>query len=57
WFKYTRKKFGEGQRIFNMAPLHHHYQKAGMPEAKIVTRFWIVGLLLAVLTILTLKIR
>ncbi|MDA3866278.1 MAG: phospho-N-acetylmuramoyl-pentapeptide-transferase [Salinivirgaceae bacterium] len=57
WFKYTRRKFGQGRRIFNMAPLHHHYQKAGMPEAKIVTRFWIVGLLLAVVTILTLKIR
>ncbi len=57
WFKYTRKKFGAGRRIFKMAPLHHHYQKLGMPEAKIVTRFWIVGLLLAVITILTLKIR
>ena len=57
WFKYTRKKFGAGRRIFKMAPLHHHYQKSGMPEAKIVTRFWIIGLLLAVITILTLKIR
>lgn len=57
WFKYTRKKFGIGRRIFRMAPLHHHYQKSGMPEAKIVTRFWIIGLLLAVITILTLKIR
>lgn len=57
WFKYTRKKFGAGRRIFRMAPLHHHYQKLGMPEAKIVTRFWIIGLLLAVITILTLKIR
>ena len=57
YFKYTRKKFGEGRRIFRMAPLHHHYQMKGYPEAKIVTRFWIVGILLAVLTIVTLKIR
>ena len=57
WFKYTKKKFGVGRRIFRMAPLHHHYQKSGMPEAKIVTRFWIIGLLLAVIAILTLKIR
>ncbi|NNE55274.1 MAG: phospho-N-acetylmuramoyl-pentapeptide-transferase [Flavobacteriales bacterium] len=57
YFKYTKKRFGEGRRIFRMAPLHHHYQKLGMHEAKIVSRFWIVGLLLAVLTIVTLKIR
>ena len=57
YFKYTKKRYGEGKRILLMAPLHHHYQKKGMPETKIVTRFWIVGLLLAVLTILTLKIR
>jgi phospho-N-acetylmuramoyl-pentapeptide-transferase len=57
YFKYTKKRFGEGRRIFKMAPLHHHYQKLGLPEAKIVTRFWIIGLLLAVITILTLKIR
>ena len=57
YFKYTRKKYGEGRRIFLMSPLHHHYQKMGMHESKIVTRFWIVGILLAVLTILTLKIR
>jgi phospho-N-acetylmuramoyl-pentapeptide-transferase len=57
WFKYTRKRFGEGRRIFRMAPLHHHYQKLGYPEPKIVTRFWIVGILLAVITIVTLKIR
>ena len=57
WFKYTRKKYGEGRRIFKMAPLHHHYQKLGYPEPKIVTRFWIVGIMLAVLTIITLKIR
>jgi phospho-N-acetylmuramoyl-pentapeptide-transferase len=57
YFKYTRKKYGQGRRIFLMSPLHHHYQKAGLPEAKIVTRFWIVGILLAILTIMTLKIR
>ncbi len=57
YFKYTKKKYGEGRRIFKMSPLHHHYQKKGMSEPKIVTRFWIVGILLAVLTILTLKIR
>jgi len=57
WFKYTRKRFGEGRRIFRMSPLHHHYQKAGFHESKIVTRFWIVGIFLAVLTIITLKIR
>ena len=57
YFKYTKKKFGEGRRIFLMSPLHHHYQKLGMHESKIVSRFWIVGILLAVLTIVTLKIR
>jgi phospho-N-acetylmuramoyl-pentapeptide-transferase len=57
WFKYTRKKFGEGKRIFKMAPIHHHFQKLGYTEPKIVTRFWIVGIMLAVLTIITLKIR
>ena len=68
WFKYTKKKYGEGRRIFKMAPLHHHYQKEGvpaliqlpkkaLPEAKIVTRFWIVGMILAVITIALLKIR
>jgi len=57
YFKYTKKKFGEGRRIFLMSPLHHHFQKKGYPEAKIVTRFWIVGILLAVITIVTLKIR
>ncbi|RZT91242.1 phospho-N-acetylmuramoyl-pentapeptide-transferase [Ancylomarina subtilis] len=57
WFKYTKKKFGEGRRIFRMAPLHHHYQLKGYPEAKIVTRFWIIGIFLAVITIVTLKIR
>ncbi len=57
YFKYTRKKYGEGRRVFLMAPLHHHYQKKGMHEAKIVTRFWIVGIILAVLSIVTLKLR
>ena len=57
YFKYTRKKFGEGKRIFKMSPLHHHYQKSGYHESKIVTRFWIVGIMLAVLTIVTLKLR
>lgn len=57
YFKYTKKKFGEGRRIFLMAPLHHHYQKKGQPEAKIVTRFWLVGIILAMLTVLTLKVR
>ena len=57
WFKYTRKKYGEGRRIFKMSPLHHHYQKSGYHESKIVTRFWIIGILLAILSIVTLKIR
>ncbi|HEY4785838.1 MAG TPA: phospho-N-acetylmuramoyl-pentapeptide-transferase, partial [Bacteroidales bacterium] len=57
YFKYTKKKYGEGRRIFKMSPLHHHYQMKGYPEAKIVTRFWIIGIILAVLTIVTLKIR
>ncbi|MBO5808145.1 MAG: phospho-N-acetylmuramoyl-pentapeptide-transferase [Bacteroidales bacterium] len=68
WFKYTKKKYGEGRRIFRMAPLHHHYQKEGipaliqkpakaLPEAKIVSRFWIVGIILAVITIALLKVR
>jgi phospho-N-acetylmuramoyl-pentapeptide-transferase len=57
YFKYTRKKYGEGRRIFLMSPLHHHYQKKNIPEAKIVTRFWIVGILLAIITLATLKLR
>lgn len=57
YFKYTKKKFGEGRRIFKMSPLHHHYQKSGYHESKIVTRFWIVGIMLAVITIVTLKLR
>ncbi|WP_462251130.1 phospho-N-acetylmuramoyl-pentapeptide-transferase [Ekhidna sp.] len=57
YFRYTKKKFGEGRRIFLMSPLHHHYQKKGIHEAKIVGRFWIVGILLAIFTLATLKIR
>lgn len=57
WFKYTKKKYGEGQRIFKMSPLHHHYQKGGYHESKIATRFWIIGILLAIVSIVTLKIR
>lgn len=57
YFKFTKSRFGEGRRIFLMAPLHHHYQKKGLHEAKIVSRFWIVGILLAVITIVTLKLR
>jgi phospho-N-acetylmuramoyl-pentapeptide-transferase len=57
YFKYTKKKFGKGTRILKMSPLHHHFQKSGYHESKIVTRFWIVGVLLAVLTIVTLKLR
>jgi len=57
YFKYTKRRYGEGRRIFLMAPLHHHYQKKGYPEAKIVTRFWIVGIILAVMAVATLKMR
>ena len=57
WFRHTKRKEGEGRRIFRMAPLHHHYQKGGLPESKITARFWIVGILLAVITIVTLKVR
>jgi phospho-N-acetylmuramoyl-pentapeptide-transferase len=57
YFKYTKRRLGEGKRIFLMAPLHHHYQKKGYHESKIVTRFWIIGILLAIVTIVTLKVR
>jgi len=57
WFKHTKRKYGEGRRVFLMSPIHHHYQKKGYPEPKIVTRFWIVGIMLAVFTVVTLKIR
>jgi phospho-N-acetylmuramoyl-pentapeptide-transferase len=57
YFKYTKKKHGEGRRIFLMSPLHHHYQKKGIHESKIVNRFWIVGILLAILTVATLKLQ
>lgn len=57
YFKYTKKRYGEGRRIFLMSPLHHHYQKKGYHEAKIVTRFWIIGIMLAIITFVTLKLR
>jgi phospho-N-acetylmuramoyl-pentapeptide-transferase len=57
YFKYTRRKYGEGRRIFKMSPLHHHYQKLGYHESKIVSRFWIVGIMLAILSVVTLKLR
>jgi len=57
YFKYTKKRSGEGKRIFLMAPLHHHYQKKGLHESKIVSRFWIIGVMLAVISIITLKLR
>ncbi|MBQ4818429.1 phospho-N-acetylmuramoyl-pentapeptide-transferase [Aquimarina sp. MMG016] len=57
WFKYTRKKYGEGRRIFLMSPLHHHYQKKGIHESKIVARFWIIGIFLAIIAVVTLKVR
>ena len=57
WFKYTKKKYGEGRRIFKMSPLHHHFQKAGFHESKIVVRFWIIGIFLAIVTVVTLKLR
>ena len=57
YFKYTKKKYGKGVRVFKMAPLHHHFQKLGIHESKIVTRFWIIGIMLAILTIVTLKLR
>ncbi|MBT8231300.1 MAG: phospho-N-acetylmuramoyl-pentapeptide-transferase, partial [Bacteroidia bacterium] len=57
YFKYTKKKYGEGKRIFLMSPLHHHYQKKGYHEMKIVVRFWIIAILLAIFTIITLKLR
>jgi phospho-N-acetylmuramoyl-pentapeptide-transferase len=57
WFKITKKRFGEGRRVFLMAPLHHHYQKKGFHESKIVTRFWIICIMLAIITVITLKLR
>ena len=57
YFKYTRNKYGEGRRLFLMAPLHHHYQKKGIHETKIVARFWMVSILLAIMTLATLKLR
>nr|WP_321354900.1 phospho-N-acetylmuramoyl-pentapeptide-transferase [uncultured Draconibacterium sp.] len=57
WFKYTKRKYGEGRRVLLMSPIHHHFQKKGFPEPKIVTRFWIIGIILSVITIATLKMR
>ena len=57
YFKYTKKRYGEGKRVFLMSPLHHHYQKKGIPEARLVTRFWIIGIILAIITLITLKVR
>jgi len=57
WFKYTKRKYGEGRRLLRMSPLHHHYQKLGYHESKIVSRFWIIGIMLAVITLVTLKLR
>jgi phospho-N-acetylmuramoyl-pentapeptide-transferase len=57
WFKYTARRYGEGRRIFRMAPIHHHFEKLGWPETKVVVRFWILGILFAMLAFSTLKIR
>jgi phospho-N-acetylmuramoyl-pentapeptide-transferase len=57
WFKYTRKKYGEGRRLLRMAPLHHHFEKSGWPESKIIIRFWILGILCALLGLSTMKVR
>ena len=57
FFKYTKNKYGKGKRIFLMSPIHHHFQKKGYHESKIVVRFWIIGILLAILSLITLKIR
>jgi len=57
WFKFTARRYGQGRRIFRMSPLHHHFEKAGVPETKVVIRFWILGVLCALLALSTLKIR
>nr|GFD25840.1 phospho-N-acetylmuramoyl-pentapeptide-transferase homolog [Tanacetum cinerariifolium] len=57
WFKYTKRKYGEGRRLLRMSPLHHHFQKLGYHESKIVSRFWIIGIMLAIITLVTLKLR
>ncbi len=57
WFKYTRKRFGQGRRIFRMAPLHHHFEQLGWSESKVVVRFWIVGILCSLIALSTLKVR
>jgi phospho-N-acetylmuramoyl-pentapeptide-transferase len=57
YFKYTKKKYGEGKRVFLMTPIHHHFEKKGWPETKIVVRFWIIAILLGIISLLTLKLR
>ena len=57
WFKYTKKKYGEGRRIFRMAPVHHHFEKRGWPEPRVVIRFWIVSIILALVALASLKLR
>jgi phospho-N-acetylmuramoyl-pentapeptide-transferase len=57
WFKYTKQKYGKGRRVFLMAPIHHHFEKKGWPESKIVVRFWIIAVLLGIISLLTLKLR
>jgi len=57
WFKYTKRKYGEGRRVFLMTPIHHHFEKKGWPESKIVVRFWIIAILLGIISLLTLKLR
>jgi phospho-N-acetylmuramoyl-pentapeptide-transferase len=57
YFKYTKRKYGEGKRVFLMTPIHHHFEKKGLPESKIVIRFWIIAVLLGILSLLTLKLR
>jgi phospho-N-acetylmuramoyl-pentapeptide-transferase len=57
WFKYTKWKYGEGRRVYLMTPIHHHFEKLGWPESKIVIRFWIIAILLGIISLLTLKLR
>jgi len=57
WFKYTARRYGQGRRVFRMAPIHHHFEKLGWPETKVVVRFWILGVLFAMVAFSTLKIR
>lgn len=57
WFKYTKRKYGEGRRIFRMSPLHHHFELSGIPEPKLVTRFWIVAIMLVIVSLALMKLR